>query len=76
MKTRLRDDIGETKDRSTAEPARLAEMKALLLKKYHEVREESPVWPAWTFDNREGQRIEWPDYVKSRQNKGKKSKGK
>ena len=72
----LRDDISETKDLAKAEPDKLAEMKALLLKKYHEVREESPVWPAWTFDNREGQRIEWPDYVKSRQNKGKKAKAK
>jgi arylsulfatase A len=67
----LRDDIGETKDRSAAEPARLAEMQARLVKKYREVQGESPVWPAWTFDNREGQRIEWPDYVKQRQAKGK-----
>jgi arylsulfatase A len=68
----LRDDIGEKKDLAAAEPARLAEMKGLLMKKYYEVRSESPVWPAWTFDNREGQRIEWPEYVKERQEKAKK----
>jgi arylsulfatase A len=62
----LREDIAETKDRSAAEPAKLAELKALLLKKYRQVRDESPVWPAWKFDNREGQRIVWPDYVKNR----------
>jgi arylsulfatase A len=67
----LRDDVGETKDLSAAEPAKLAELKAVLLAKYHAVRDESPVWPAWTFDNREGQRIEWPDYVKSRPGKQK-----
>ena len=57
-------DIGETKDVSVSEPARLAELKEQLIRKYREVREESPVWPAWKFDNREGQRIVWPDYVK------------
>ena len=51
---------------TASEPAKLAALKAMLLKKYHEVRDESPVWPAWTFDNREGQRIIWPDYVKNR----------
>ncbi len=71
----LRRDIGETTDLAASEPARLAEMKALLMKKYHEVREASPVWPAWKFDNREGARIEWPEYVKNRQAKNK-AKGK
>jgi arylsulfatase len=70
----LKDDIAETKDQSTAEPDKLAEMKDKLLKKYHQVREESPTWPAWTFDNREGKRIEQPPYVKDRA-KGK-QKGK
>ncbi len=67
----LKSDIGETTDLSAAEPAKLAELTALLTKKYHEVRSESPVWPAWKFDNREGQRIEWPEYVKNRQGKNK-----
>jgi arylsulfatase A len=71
----LKDDIGEKKELSVSEPAKFAEMKELLITKYHEVRDESPIWPAWKFDNREGQRIEWPEYVKQRQAKGKK-KGK
>lgn len=68
----LRQDLGETKDLATAEPAKFEELKALLLTKYHEVRAESPVWPAWKFDNREGKRIIWPDYVKERQKAKKK----
>jgi arylsulfatase A len=67
----LKDDIGETKDLAAAEPERLAELKGQLVKKYHEVRDESPTWPAWTFDNREGKRIVQPEYVKNRA-KGKK----
>ena len=62
----LREDIGETKDLAEKEPQRLADLKARLLAKYHEVREESPTWPAWKFDNREGKRIVPPDYAKDR----------
>jgi arylsulfatase A len=70
----LKEDIGETKDLAADQPEKLAELKGKLLKKYHEVREESPTWPAWKFDNREGQRIVWPEYVKNRaKGKGKKS---
>jgi arylsulfatase A len=60
----LREDMGETTDLSVKEPARLAEMKTVLEKKYHEVREESPTWPAWKNPGTEGKRIVWPDYVK------------
>jgi arylsulfatase A len=60
----LRNDIGETKDLSTQEAVRLAQMKAILEKKYHEVREEAPTWPAWKNPGTEGKRIVWPDYVK------------
>ncbi|MBM3892151.1 MAG: arylsulfatase, partial [Verrucomicrobia bacterium] len=63
----LRDDIGEKTDLATAEPAKLAELKALLQAKYQEVRAESPTWPAWKFTGAEGKRIEWPDYWKKRQ---------
>lgn len=70
----LRDDIGETKDLAAAEPRKLDELKALLLKKYHQVRAESPTWPAWKFDNREGQRIVWPDYAKNRRKGAEKAK--
>jgi arylsulfatase A len=60
----LKNDIAETTDLSTKEPAKFAEMKAALEKKYHEVRTESPTWPAWAFTGAEGKRIQWPDYVK------------
>ncbi len=72
----LKEDRAEMKDLSAIDAVKFAEMKALLLAKYHAVREESPTWPAWTFDNREGQRIEVPEYVKERQAKGKKKKSK
>ena len=69
----LREDIAETNDLSAKAPDKLAELKEKLLQKYHEVRDESPTWPAWKFDNREGQRIVWPEYVKNRaKGKGKK----
>lgn len=58
----LRNDIGETTDLSAKEPAKLAELKKLLVAKYHEVRDESPTWPAWQNPNLEAQRIQWPDY--------------
>ncbi|MEX2174737.1 MAG: sulfatase-like hydrolase/transferase [Pirellulaceae bacterium] len=69
----LRDDRAESKDLSAAEPAKLAELKTLLVKSYHDVRDESPLWPVWTFDGREGARIVWPDYVQPR--RGGKAKG-
>jgi hypothetical protein len=31
---------------------------------YHEVRDECPVWPEWTFANYDGPRIQWPPYWK------------
>lgn len=62
----LRRDTGETTDLAAQEPKRLAEMSARLEKLYHEVREESPVWPAWTWTHYEGKRIEWPSYWTSR----------
>jgi arylsulfatase A len=71
----LKDDIGETNDLAATEPEKLADMRDKLIRKYTQVREESPTWPAWKFDNREGQRIEWPEYVKDRakgKGKGKK----
>ena len=53
----LRDDIGETTDLARREPKRLAEMSARLRKLYREVRDESPVWPAWEWPRYEGKRI-------------------
>jgi hypothetical protein len=60
----FRRDIGETTDQAAQEPAKLAELKTLLEAKYHEVRDQSPVWPAWKSTGAEGKRIQWPDYVK------------
>jgi len=60
--TNLRNDIAEEYDLSKRELDRLADMKSRLLKMYHEVREESPVWPEWEFARYEGMRIEWPEY--------------
>jgi arylsulfatase A len=65
----LREDIGESRDVAATEPAKLAELKAQLERKYHEVRDESPTWPAWKFTNAEGKRIEWPDYAKKKATK-------
>jgi arylsulfatase A len=62
----LREDIGETRDLARVETAKLAELQAMLERKYREVQAESPTWPAWKFTNAEGQRIEWPDYVKTK----------
>jgi arylsulfatase A len=43
----LRDDVGEARDLSESQPAKLNEMRMLLSAKYQEVRGESPSWPAW-----------------------------
>jgi len=66
----LRTDVAETTDLAAREPAKLAELKALLLAKYHEVRDEAPTWPEWTFnkDDQDGADATWPDYVKNRRN--------
>ena len=58
----LRADIGETNDLSQTEPERFEKMRGQLLKLYAEVRDESPVWPAWEWPKYEGKRIEWPKY--------------
>jgi arylsulfatase A-like enzyme len=67
----LRSDIGESTDLSEKEPAKFAEMKAALEKKYREVRAECPTWPAWKNPGLEGKRIIWPDYVKKGKAKAK-----
>jgi arylsulfatase A len=58
----LAEDVGEKRDRSTTDPARLKEMSALLTTKYREVRDESPTWPEWADARYETGRIEWPAY--------------
>lgn len=58
----LKDDVGESKDMKEVETARYAGMKETLVKLYHEVREESPVWPEWEWPRFESERIEWPKY--------------
>ena len=62
----LKDDIGETADLKTSEPARFAEMRKTLEAKYREVQAESPTWPEWDFARYEAQRIAWPPYRGSR----------
>ena len=71
----LREDIGETTDRAQSEPKRLREMSAALNKMYHEVRDESPVWPEWKWPRYDGHRIN--EFVKSlKKSPGVKPKGK
>ncbi len=67
----LREDVGETTDLAEKEPDRLEAMAAHLRKLYHEVRDESPVWPAWEWPRYEGGRIKaareagiWPEWKK------------
>lgn len=67
----LRQDIGETTDLAEKEPAKLAELRALMEAKYREVRAESPAWPAWKFTGVEGKKIQWPDYWLNRRAKKK-----
>ena len=43
----LKDDIGESRDLAASQPEKLKQMQALLTAKYHEVKSESPTWPAW-----------------------------
>ena len=57
----LKTDLAETTNLIDTEPAKLAELKAALLAKYHEVRDESPTWPAWQFTGAEGKKIIWED---------------
>lgn len=58
----LRDDVGETTELSKSNPDKLRELSSVLRKMYAEVRDESPVWPAWTWPRHESKRIRWPDY--------------
>lgn len=62
----LREDIGEMTERSETNPERFAAMKKQLQRAYRDVRKETPTWPAWESPHYEGQRIEWPDYGRSR----------
>ena len=57
----LKSDLAETTNLIDKEPAKFAELKAVLLRKYHEVRDESPTWPAWKFTGAEGKKIIWED---------------
>ncbi|MGE3777816.1 MAG: sulfatase-like hydrolase/transferase [Pirellulaceae bacterium] len=62
----LRRDVGETTDLAATEPEKLAELRAVLQTKYREVRDESPVWPAWKFTGAEGRKIVWPEYTRQK----------
>ncbi|MBI1902980.1 MAG: sulfatase-like hydrolase/transferase [Planctomycetia bacterium] len=54
----LRQDIGETTNLAEREPKKLAEMSERLRMMYREVRDESPVWPAWQWPRDESKRIQ------------------
>src|SRR5262245_6550292 len=43
----LREDIGESRNLAAEQPTKLSQMQALLIAKYHDVRDEAPTWPAW-----------------------------
>jgi arylsulfatase A len=58
----LKTDIGEKTDLAKSEPDRLARMSTAMKSLYHKVREESPVWDAWTWPRYESKLIEWPAY--------------
>ncbi|MEQ8785500.1 MAG: sulfatase-like hydrolase/transferase [Pirellulaceae bacterium] len=60
----LKQDVAEAHDLAGSQPKRLAQMFAKLKAKYHEVRDESPTWPAWKFARYEAGRIEWPPLPK------------
>lgn len=62
----LKDDIAEGNDLAADHPEKLAELRGVLGRLYHEVRDEGPVWSVWKFTNAEGKRIEWPPYGKRR----------
>lgn len=53
----LADDPGEERDLARQQPQRLRELTAQLTRMYHEVRDESPVWPAWEWPRYEARRI-------------------
>ena len=68
----LKDDLAEEHDLSETNLEKLAELKPLLEAMYHDVRDESPIWPEWEFAKYEGMKIRegqaarkeagWDDY--------------
>ena len=54
----LSQDIAESTDLDQKQPDRLNDMSATLRRLYREVRDESPIWPAWKWPRYEGRRIE------------------
>ena len=54
---RIGSDISESENIAADHPKELARLSKQLRAIYHEVREESPSWPAWTWPRFEGQRI-------------------
>ena len=53
----LSNDIAETTDLAAKETERLRAMSGALRERYRQVRDESPVWPAWQWPRYEGKRI-------------------
>jgi arylsulfatase len=66
----LKDDIAEMRELSVSEPNRLERMKQEMTHLFHEVQEESPVWPSWKWPRIEGKRIKkYRDSLKNSQKK-------
>jgi len=65
----ITEDIGETTNLADSEPQRFAALKKKLEQFYHEVRDESPVWPEWEWPRLEGQRIN--EFYKAQREKEK-----
>jgi len=53
----LRSDVGETTDRAKSNPEIVEKLSGTLRRGYREVRDESPIWPPWTWPRIEGKRI-------------------
>jgi arylsulfatase A len=58
----LGNDISEQHELSGTEAETLHRLRQQMVRIFHSVRDEGPVWPAWEFARYEAQRIQWPDY--------------
>ncbi len=66
----LADDPAETRNVADRFPERLATMRSSLIKAFHDVRRETPVWPRFQDPGYEAPRIHWPDYTAPRGGSG------
>lgn len=64
----LSRDLDESNELSATHPERFERMAVQLTKLYREIRDESPVWPAWKWPRYEAGRIIWRGETKPRGN--------